>query len=297
VRAVLPRFADMESKHGSLGRAMLASRRKMQNSAKTPARPLFTSLRNGMQQLVDGVLKELPSSSLLRNASVEALQPQDGAWKISAGYHTAQFDSVILCVPTQNAASMLQSTNRELATELSGITYSSSVTVTLGYDAQVRQSLPPGFGFLVPRSEGRRMLACTFVHNKFPHRAPDDRAIIRCFLGGARDERILNASDNDILEIVIRELREILQLAASPLFARIYRWRGAMAQYGVGHLERLERIERLRRELPGLFLAGNGYRGIGVPDCVRSGVEAANGSLSFLGIGNTREPAPISQSR
>jgi len=163
----------------------------------------------------------------------------------------------------------------DLSAELRRIPYSSSVTVALGFGTEVRASLPPGFGFLVPRSEGKRMLAATFVHNKFPHRAPEDRALLRCFLGGSRDEQVLQFPDQEILDIVREELRQVLGLTAEPLFTRVYRWKGAMAQYTVGHLERIERIERLRKLLPGLALAGNGYRGIGVPDCVRSGEEAA----------------------
>jgi oxygen-dependent protoporphyrinogen oxidase len=167
---------------------------------------------------------------------------------------------------------------------LAGIDYSSSVTVALGYDQQVRDSLPPGFGFLVPRSEGKRMLAATFVHNKFPHRAPDNRAIIRCFLGGARGEQMLALSEEEILRIVRDELDQILHLKNEPLFTRVFKWRGAMAQYGVGHLERLERITKLRQKLPGLALAGNGFSGIGVPDCVRSGTAAVEELLTALGV-------------
>jgi len=119
------------------------------------------------------------------------------------------------------------------------------------------------------------MLATTFVHNKFQHRAHDDQALLRCFLGGSRDELALQLPDEEVLNIVRDELRQILGLTAEPLFTRIYRRKSAMAQYTVGHLDRIERIDRLRKELPGLALAGNAYRGIGVPDCVRSGEEAA----------------------
>jgi oxygen-dependent protoporphyrinogen oxidase len=128
------------------------------------------------------------------------------------------------------------------------------------------------------------MLAATFVHNKFPHRAPEDRALVRCFLGGARDEPILEIGEEEILEIVRGELRQIIALNAEPLFARVYKWKSAMAQYSVGHLERLQRIEALRQKLPGLALAGNGYNGIGVPDCVRSGTEAAGKILGEMGM-------------
>ncbi len=140
------------------------------------------------------------------------------------------------------------------------------------------------------------MLAATFVHNKFPHRAPEDRALIRCFLGGARDEEILTASDDaDSLHRPLRAASRSSRLSAEPLFARVYKWEGAMAQYGVGHLERLERIERLRQQLPGLALAGNGYKGIGVPDCVRSGTEAAAQVLSFLGLAPAQSPSKVTQ--
>ncbi len=288
VRAVLPRFADMESKHGSLGRAMLTARkdarRKMGTAPNVPSRPLFTSLKDGMQQMTDALVARLDANALKTSSPVQSVITQDGAWTVSAGYQSDQFDAVIIATPTHAAAAVLQATDEILSREMGEIHYTSSVTVTLGYDEKVRGSLPPGFGFLVPRSEGRRMLAATFVHNKFPHRAPENRAIIRCFLGGARDELILQSSDEEILEIVRRELRQIISLNAEPLFARVYKWKSAMAQYSVGHLERLQRIEALRQQLPGLALAGNGYSGIGVPDCVRSGAEAASKILAEMGM-------------
>jgi oxygen-dependent protoporphyrinogen oxidase len=284
VRAVLPRFADMESKHGSLGRAMLAARKKMGAAANVPARPLFTSLKEGMQQMVDALVARLDANALKTSSLVQSVIPQDDAWTVSAGYQSDQFDAVIIATPTHAAAAVLQGVDENLSRDLGEIRYSSSVTVTLGYDEKVRRSLPPGFGFLVPHSEGRRMLAATFVHNKFPHRAPENRALVRCFLGGARDEQILQTSDEEILEIVRGELRQIIALNAEPLFARVYKWKSAMAQYSVGHLERLQRIESLRQKLPGLALAGNGYNGIGVPDCVRSGAEAAGKILAEMGM-------------
>lgn len=289
VRAVLPRFAEMEAKYGSLGRAMLAARKKMAQAAKGPARPLFTSLKDGMQQMIDALLAQLNPKSLSAETIVQAIQLEAGGWTVSAGLKSDQFDAVILALPAHNAATLLQMSGSALSAELRTIAYSSSVTVTLGYGKTVRDSLPPGFGFLIPRSAGKRMLAATFVHNKFPHRAPDDRAIIRCFLGGARDEQVLSLSNEQILDLVRSELKQIIGLTAEPLFARVYKWKGAMAQYAVGHLERLERIDALRQKLPGLALAGNGYSGIGVPDCVRSGTEAATRILDELGV--TQSPA------
>ncbi len=278
VRAVLPRFLEMESKYGSLGRGMLAARKNMKSTHSAP--PIFTSLKAGMQQLAEALVARLTPESLRANAPVQGVQKQGRGWVVSAGYASDQFDAVIVATPATAAVPLLEITCAALASELKAIPYSSSMTVALGFDKDVRAALPPGFGFLVPRSEGKRMLAATFVHNKFPHRAPEDRALIRCFLGGSRDEQVLRLPDDEILNIVREELRQILGLKAEPLFTRIYRWKGAMAQYVVGHLERLERIEVLLKQWPGLVLAGNAYRGIGVPDCVRSGEAAAQQVLA-----------------
>ncbi|MGB8065906.1 MAG: protoporphyrinogen oxidase [Candidatus Sulfotelmatobacter sp.] len=277
VRAVLPRFAEMERTHGSLGRAMLAARKKMAAAPRKAAPPLFTSLKEGMQYLAETLVSRLTPSALLTNALVQAVQsqPEAGGWLVSAGLQSDQFDGVIVALPGMAASNVLRMASPALSKELAAIQYSSSITVGLGYDRDVRRSLPPGFGFLVPRSEGKKLLAATFVHNKFPHRAPEDRALLRCFFAGTNAEDVWALRDEQLIAIVRNELQQIVGLRAQPLFARVYKWKSAMAQYGVGHLERIERIERLRKQLPGLALAGNGYRGIGVPDCVRSGRDAA----------------------
>jgi len=280
VRAVLARFAEMERTHGSLGRAMLAARKKMRSGSRKAAPPLFTSLRDGMQHLAETVVSRLTPSALLTNAPVQAIQFEAGGWVVSAGMQSDHFDAVIVALPASDAARVLRLASPELSAELAAIQYSSSITVGLAYGREVRESLPPGFGFLVPRSEGKRLLAATFVHNKFPHRAPEDRALLRCFFAGSNAENVWELSDDQIVGIVRNELQQILGpqvlgLRSEPLFARVYKWNSAMAQYGVGHLERLERIESLRQKLPRLALAGNAYRGIGVPDCVRSGRDAA----------------------
>ena len=275
VRAVLPRFAEMERKYGSLGRAMLAARKKMSAGPRKPAPPLFTSLKNGMQHLAETVVSRLTPSSLLTKAPVQAIQREAGSWVVSAGLQSDQFDGVIVALPAPAAADVLRMVSPELSAELAAVQYSSSITVGLGYDRDVRETLPPGFGFLVPRSEGKKLLAATFVHNKFPHRAPDDRALLRCFFAGRNAEDVWSLPDYQIIGVVRNELQQILGLRAEPLFARVYKWKSAMAQYGVGHLERLDRMERLRQQLPGLALAGNAYSGIGVPDCVRTGRDAA----------------------
>ena len=276
-RAVLPRFVEMEEKYGSLSRAMLAAHKKMMATRKHPPPPLFTSLQDGMQQMVDAIAARLDPESIRLRTHILRVYPEDSSWRVAVEMNGEErFDAVLIATPANVAGNLLDGVDRGLARNLLDITYSSSITVTLGYYLQQLAGLPPGFGFLVPRSEGPRMLACTFVHNKFPHRAPQDKGILRCFLGGARDEAVLGLSDDEILETVHRELRDILKLDARPIFSRVYRWRGAMAQYEPGHIARVQRIEKHVAEIPGLALAGNAYHGIGVPDCIRSGMEAAN---------------------
>jgi protoporphyrinogen/coproporphyrinogen III oxidase len=276
-RAVLPRFVEMEEKYGSLSRAMLVASKKMKSASKQPAkpRPLFTSMKNGMQQMVDAVVAHIDMNSVRMNTGVLGLRRDSQRWTVELDGRSAQFDGVILCTPARIGGKLLESTDAALGRDLQSIPYSSSVTVILGYEMEKLRNLPPGFGYLVPKSEGMRMRACTFVHNKFPHRAPADKGLLRCFLGGAGNEEVLTLADSEILNIVRRELKQVLKLDADPRFTRIFRWRGAMAQYGSGHLDRVGRIEKATAAIPGLALAGNAYRGIGVPDCIRTGQAAA----------------------
>jgi oxygen-dependent protoporphyrinogen oxidase len=280
VDAVLPRFVQMETKYGSLGRAMVAARK---NSSSTALRPLFTSVKSGMQQMTDALISRIPKEVLRPGVGVEAVKPESGKWLVISNGRTEEFDAVVIATPAHAAAALLPS-QPELATELSAIPYTSSMTVILGYDQSVRAALPPGFGFLVPRTEGRKILAATFVHNKFPHRAPENRAILRCFIGGSVAEEMFEHAESDIATAVERELKSILGLTVAPLFTRVYKWRKAMAQYTVGHSARVDRIKSLVGQSPGLALAGNAYSGIGVPDCVRTGTEAAASVISSVGF-------------
>src|SRR5437762_559378 len=278
VRAVLPTMVKMEEEHGSLIRGMLAARRAQSGGA---ALPIFTSLRSGMQTLADALTSKLPSNSLRKSSSVQSVRFQDG-WRITTKERAERFDSLLLAVPAYVAAGLLHgvSANADnLATELEQIRYTSSMAIALGYKAgdvaRAQARLPAGFGFLVPRSQGRRMMACTFVHQKFDHRVPEGRMLLRAFFGSNRNQDLVGLTDAELVAIARRELKEVLQWDVEPELARVYRWARVMAQYEVGHLEHIKRIERLTGELPRFQLAGNAYQGIGIPDCIRSGQKAA----------------------
>ena len=282
VKSVLPRFLQMEAVHGSLGKAMLASRKGRQQGNT----PLFTSLRDGMQQLTDTLLKRIPAVSLRQETQVQTVKQESRKWLVICQGRTEEFDAVILSLPAHAAAAVLREAS-ELSAELTAIQCSSSAIVVFAYDESVRAKLPPGFGFLVPRAENRRLIAATFVHSKFPHRAPDNRALIRCFLGGTGDPAVLELPDGELENLARNEMQQILGIAAAPLFSRVYKWRSSMTQYGVGHSERISRIRALVAQASGLAFSGNAYNGIGVPDCVRSGSEAATKVMADLGIGTT----------
>jgi oxygen-dependent protoporphyrinogen oxidase len=284
VRAVLPKFVEMEENYGSLCRAMLAGRKKMAAMQKAKGyapKPLFSSLRGGMQQLIDAIVARLTPQWLRTSTVISQLSQKENGWELVTPQGIERFDSVIFATPARIASTMLARVNAQLSDDLGKVEYSSSITVTLGYKREDLKACKPGFGFLVPRSEGTRMLATTYVHTKFPFRAPDNKALVRCFLGGAKDQSVLRLSDEEVTAVVRKELQQITGLKADPWFVKVYRWDRAMAQYTPGHLERIERIGETLRQMRTLSIAGNFYKGIGVPDCIRTGKEAAQHMASL----------------
>ncbi len=295
IRSVLPRFWQMEQQYGSLTRAALGiMRQRRARSATGQPLPLFMTLRRGLATLVEKFAVQLESSRIMlgrRVISVERLS-DSAAFRVRLeDGRTLEGDAVIFAMPAHAASRLLESLNARLAELLAGIPYSSAMTVSLGYDARAVETLPPGHGFLVPWREKRRLLACTFVDRKFPDRAPAGKALLRCFLGGSRDPDVLGLSDDEVLALVRRELSEILNLRAEPDFVRIYRWSRAMAQYTVGHEERLSAIRTELDRTPGISLAGNAYSGIGISDCIRTGREAAQRAIGRSERTGAAQPA------
>jgi protoporphyrinogen/coproporphyrinogen III oxidase len=207
------------------------------------------------------------------------------------------FQAVIVAAPAAEAARMVQGLDTELAQELGRISTVSAVTVSLGWRRQQVRHPLDGFGMVVPRGEGRRIMGVTWTSSKFPGRAPRDRVLLRAFLGGVKGPEVLELDDKEILDLVRAELDVLLGLRGAPELARLYRWPDAMPQYNVGHAARLARLEELQARHPGLVLAGGSYRGIGIPDCIQSGVEAAERVLAGGGFAAPRTPAPAPQER
>lgn len=277
VRAVLPRFAEMERESGSLVRATLKARRARTKSSPAGPQPLFTSLKNGMQEMVDAAVGTLPPERLRLGQTVNAVRPLGDDWRIEVAGRTERFQAVVLAVPAVAAGALMRQVHPGLIEGLARIQYSSSAAVLLAYDQAV---LPPGHGFLVPRTEGSKLLACTFVHKKFPYRAPEGAALLRCFISSSRVPDLMSYSDEALLATARKEIQEILGLAADPRMSRVFRWDCALPQYETGHLERVAQMEKILADMPGLELIGNSFHGIGIPDCIKSGKAAAQKLLS-----------------
>jgi oxygen-dependent protoporphyrinogen oxidase len=284
VRTVLPRFVEMEQETGSLVRATLRARKARLKSKATP-QPLFTSLKNGMQQLVDAVVAALPAAALRTQQAVRSLHRVSDSWQVEGASDSARFDSVLLAVPAPAAAGLLQQVQPQLSALLGKIQYTSSVAVALAYE---QADLPPGFGFLVPRTEARRMMACTFVHKKFSYRVPEGAILLRCFFSSSRVPDLLGLSDESLQELARKELKEILGLDSGPRFVRTFRWDCAMPQYETGHLERVADMEKMLAGLPGAQVIGNSFYGIGIPDCIKSARQAVEKITSGASL-----PVPV----
>ena len=267
--SILPRFVEMERKSGSLVRAVLEARGK----STGPAGPLFRTLKSGLGKIVDA----MSTGVKVCNATAEAIEKTETGFRVRANGHWMEATDVVVACPAWSASGLLEGGLSEL---LGGIDYSSSLTLSLIYDARAFDGRHAGFGFLVPKKERDRLAACTFVGTKFSYRIPDDRIALRCFFGGIGDGGVLNDSDESIVVMAREELRRILGLTAAPIDSVIARWPRSMAQYTVGHQKRLEEIRAYVAAIPGLHLAGNAYEGIGIPDCIRTGRKAARETIS-----------------
>lgn len=271
VRAVMPMFVEMEKKHRSLSRGVLHARRSSNGSQ--PA-PLFTSLRGGMQQLTEAVAANLRQASVRVNSPVVRIERREHGWSVFTPHGESKVTGLVMATPAYVTAALLRSADNALGEQLSRIDYSSSIVTALTYDA-ASVTLPDGFGFLVPKTEEKRIMACTFVHNKFAGRAPEGRLLLRTFMTGTSQW-----NDDEILAAVRKDLADILGIKAEPRASLVQRWPKAMAQYEVGHLERVARVRESLTHLPGLQIAGNALGGIGIPDCIREGRSAAKALLS-----------------
>jgi len=289
LQATLPRFIEMEAKYGSLLRGMRQQARvaDRSESASGARYGLFASLKNGMQQLLDTLEQRIVAATHRRfSPGVTSLEKAEQGWEITAqGQRPQHFDGVILAVPAHVASGLLVDVHPGLSTALASIQSASSAIVLTGHSlADIKHPLD-AFGLVIPHTERRRILATSFLSRKFAGRAPEGKVILRTFVGGAMQPEELEQSDEAMVATVLSELNSIFGIRRPPDFHLVTRYSRGMPQYTVGHLDRIAAIELQSKQLDRFQLAGNYFRGVGVPDCIQSGEQAAAALLSSLTVG------------
>jgi len=277
--ATMPRFAEMERQRGSIIRALRrSSGRRKHGDESGPRWSLFVTLAGGMEELVSALARRLPASSVKLRRRVTSLARSSGSrvWRVNLADGTALMaNGVILAVPAPRAARLVGGLDPDVGRELSAIPYHSSAIVTLAYRQTEIPHALDGFGFVVPGSERRPVLACGFSSRKFPGRAPDGAVLLRVFVGGDHAQGVLDRDDAGLGAVAQEELTSVLGISDPPSLVRVHRHVAAMPQYQVGHMDRVAAVRARVARCPGLAVAGNAFNGVGIPDCIRSGEEAA----------------------
>ncbi len=293
LRATFPQLLEWEASRRSLILGALAGERARRAAAAASGdgtAPVFLSLQGGMGEMVDALeafLTEAPEASIVTGQAIGRLTrwfERDKTTYVAdlGGGRVIAADAVVLTTPAFVTADLLAPFVPTVGSSLRAIPYASTAAVTLAFRRdEVRHPLD-GHGFVVARGEPLQMTACTWTSSKWPHRAPVDLALLRCYLGAAGRDAIVDEGDEHMVDVVRRDLQTTLQIDAAPVFSRVARWRRGMPQYTPGHLDRLAAIEADLRDLPGIALAGAGYRGVGIPDCIRQGTEAAGRVIEAL---------------
>jgi len=293
--ATFPRLLEMEQNYGSLLKAFIAVRRKVEEMRrKYPVKPgekprtFFTSFMNGMQQLTDSMAEAAGRQNIHVGVTVASLQhlPNGGWCAMLSDGSSIDGDAVILATESWAAEPLIRPYDQTIADALAGIPTSSSATISIAFNESETGFNLNAFGVLCPLIEGRALMAATYSSTKWPGRAPAGRVLLRGFVGGPHNQEILKRSDEELFQTVLAEFRDILGLNpfAKPLFSRVFRWHLGMPQYTLGHVKRVELIEERSAKIPGLALAGGSYRGVGVPNCIESGERAVSKILGEWGI-------------
>jgi protoporphyrinogen/coproporphyrinogen III oxidase len=273
LKSTFPMFLDLEKKHGSLLRGMM-KRPKHKPSGGTQRPPMFMSLRGGLKQLADALIAQLPPTSLRIGRCVMSVHPEAGRYRVLLDDNSSILaDDVVFATPSHVTADLVQQIDSALASRLRSIRYVSTATVSLGFKRSDIHHPMVGAGFIVPRTEGRRITACSWSSAKFKHRAPEDCVLLRVFIGGAGAEELAEQDVPHLIQLAREELQTIMGISAAPVVATGYRWHKANPQYELGHEERMNELDRIIASFPGLHLAGAAYRGSGIPDCIQSGMK------------------------
>ncbi|QDU02761.1 Protoporphyrinogen oxidase [Gimesia chilikensis] len=283
LRATLPRFLDMERDHRSLIKAARHQKKaaRSQSDATGARYGLFAAFKGGMQTLTRTLAERVSERGtiLYEHCVTHVVPSAGGGYEVTmaskGAAQTQHFGAVLIAAPTHQAASMTTGFAPELSSLLAQIEYASTAILVNIYKLSDIKHPLRAFGLVIPAAEKRKIFAVAFASRKFPGRAPEDCIQLRTFIGGAMQSEMLEHTDEELQEIVRSELDDILGLQGKPLFSKLLRHNQSMPQYHLGHLELVEQIEQQASHYPGLELAGNAYRGVGIPDSIQSAEDAA----------------------
>ena len=288
-----PQLQKLEQEHRSLILGMMSSKRHTTPHNVAPHKPMFMTIKGGLHVMVDALISQLGNSTVMTQTRLVKLKrPSSGEKGYNLEFNNGrsiEADCVVLATPAYATADILDELSPLASSILRTIPYVSTATVALVYNTASVPNVLDGSGFVVAPMDRRKITACTWVSSKWPTHAPSERVLVRGFVGRAGDEEILRKSDEEIIRIIESELGVILGISASPLLKRINRFERGLPQYNLGHVEKLAKLDEALQSLPGVFLVGAAYRGVGLPDCVRQGQMISAKIMKFLTEENHQE--------
>ena len=276
MRALFPRLLEAEAKLGSVIRAFRREPRPVNSDG------VFRSFPNGIAELVDGLMKAVPKESVRCDSNVTRIEEGDDFTIHIAGKPSIRAHALILAIPAYAAAELLRPIDAELSAACGSIRYLSTATVVFAFPRDAVSHNLQGSGFVVPRAEGISITAGAWISSKWPHRAPEGQALLRAFLGGARDPDVLSKTDSELTNAALGDLTKILGIRGLPIMTRVYRWNRSSPQQEVGHGELIGRIDARLAAHPGLFVSAAGFRGVGIPDSIADARQTAGTAAAFV---------------
>jgi oxygen-dependent protoporphyrinogen oxidase len=288
INSTFPMFVQTEQKYRSLILGMLARKRQqMIHQAKVPKgkQPfsLFMTLKNGLDEMVETLVEKATNVTFRAGTKVTDLSRSEEGWRLTLSDGSfINADAVISAAPAKISAHLIEQTSPKVASLLNRIRYVSTATVSIAYKKEGFPHPLDGFGFVVPKKEGKRILACTWTSSKFPERVPEKHVMLRCFVGGAMRQELAELDEDAIATMVREELLDIMGIDCEPVFLKVFKYKKSNVQYQVGHASLIKSIREELQSFPGIFVTGSAYTGIGIPDCIRDGMNAAKETIEFL---------------
>lgn len=280
--ATFPNFYELEQKHGSLIKGLYKSLPKPDKKAAKSKTGMFVSFKDGLETLIHKLHDQLEPNTVMLRTAVDHIEKKEEIYHLLlSNGEVVKADAIILA--TQHDVIPKIFSQYKFFNMFNYIPVTSSANVVLGFDQKDIQKDINGTGFLVSKTSKVNITACTWTHKKWPTTTPQGKALVRCYVGRSNEPEVVDLPDEELIDIVLKDLKKTMKIKAKPEFHVVTRWKNARPQYNVGHVEKIEKARKYTEEhLPGVYLAGSSYEGAGIPDCVAQGEKAAREALSFI---------------